>query len=126
MNNEVEIIVWGRKYMLPIMYDCYKGESVTLEQTNALAVFKSHSNWIETAKKRVEDYCKEQVAEDDDNQKKDNIFSYIKPESIFVTRDKTRPQIALMCKYRYDPEHGLAVVFSQDGRVTVGSQDIIL
>ena len=31
-----------------------------------------------------------------------------------------------MCKYRYDPEHGLAVVFSHEGKVSVGIQDIIL
>ena len=31
-----------------------------------------------------------------------------------------------MCKYRYDIEHGLAVVFATDGSVTVGLQDFIL
>ena len=31
-----------------------------------------------------------------------------------------------MCKYRYDEEHGLAVVFYSEGKVTVGDQDIIL
>ena len=63
---------------------------------------------------------------DDENAKKDNIFSYIKPECLFVKRDKENPRIAMICKYRYDLEHGLAVVFSSDGEVTVGMQDIIL
>ena len=63
---------------------------------------------------------------DDENAKIDNIFSYIKPECLFVKRDKGNPKIAMMCKYRYDLEHGLAVVFSSDGEVTVGMQDIIL
>ena len=31
-----------------------------------------------------------------------------------------------MCKYRYDEEHGLAVVFDSERKVTVGDQDIIL
>ena len=63
---------------------------------------------------------------DDENPIKDNIFSYIKPECLFVKRDKESSRIAMMCKYRYDLEHGLAVVFSSDGEVTVGMQDIIL
>ena len=32
----------------------------------------------------------------------------------------------MMCKYKYDPEHGMAIVYSADGKVTVGIQDIIL
>jgi len=118
--------IWGRSLTLPVLYDCYAGESVTPEQINAIKHLFSHVDWIEKAKKQVELYCRESVDEDDENQKKDNIFSYVKPESIFVKRDKDYPRIALMCKYRYDPEHGLAVVFTKNGEITVGSQDIIL
>ena len=109
-----------------VVYDCYSGESVTQEQFNALDKFISSPKWIANAKKDVEKHCKKQVMHDDANQKKDNIFSYIKPEAVFIKRDKTKPRVALMCKYRYDPEHGLAVVFDTNGKVTVGAQDIIL
>ena len=97
-----------------------------MEQTHAAEAFASHLDWVEKAKQQVESYCKEDVEEDDRNQKKDNIFSYIKPETVFVTREKTHPRVALMCQYRYDPEHGLAIVFSKDGHVDIGSQDIVL
>ena len=93
---------------------------------DALDKFISNDKWIANAKKDVEKHCKKQVLRDDGNQKKDNIFSYIKPEAVFIKRDKTKPRVALMCKYRYDPEHGLAVVFDTNGKVTVGTQDIIL
>lgn len=126
MIESLEIIIWGRNFTLPIEYDCYEGETVTEEQVKALQHFISHSEWIANSKSYVEDFCKDQVMEDDENSKKDNIFSYIKPECIFVKRDKGHPRVALMCKYRYDLEHGLAVVFSSGGNVTVGIQDIIL
>lgn len=126
MINPVELIIWGRQFTIPAVYDCYGGESVTQEQTDALKTFIAHLEWIEKAKRQVEAYCRERVSEDEENQKKDNIFSYVKPESIFIKRDKHHPRVALMCKYRYDPEHGLAVVFTKDGGITVGSQDIIL
>lgn len=126
MTESMKIFIWGREHSLPIVYDCYEGESVSQEQIDSLRVFIGHSDWIDKAKIRVEAYCRECVDEDDKNQKKDNIFSYIKPESIFIKRDKHHPRVALMCKYRYDPEHGLAVVFASDGGITVGSQDIIL
>ena len=60
------------------------------------------------------------------NIKKDNIFSYIKPDYLFVKRDDECPRVALMCKYRYEPENGLAIVYSSDGKAKVGIQDIIL
>ena len=126
MTKPLKLEIWGRDFSLPVEYDCYEGEEVTKEQIQALKNFKFHTEWIEQSKSIVENYCKEQVIEDDDNNKKDNIFSYIKPECVFVKRDKDNPRIAIMCKYRYDLEHGLAVVFSSAGEATVGMQDIIL
>ena len=118
--------LWGREIILPIKYDCYKDEKVTKEQVAALNMFISHADWINNSKQYVEQYCEKDVLEDKENLKKDNIFSYIKPEYIYVKRDKVHPRVAIMCKYRYEPEHGIAVVFSSKGEITVGIQDIIL
>lgn len=126
MIEKLAICIWGRDFSLPIEYDCYEGETVTQEQINALKQFSAHSEWLEASKSYVEAFCKEQVLDDEANSKKDNIFSYIKPECIFVKRDKERPRVALMCDYRYDLEHGLAIVFASDEEITVGIQDIIL
>ena len=126
MTKPIVLKIWGREFSLPVDYDCYEGEEITEAQIRTLKQFRTHTEWIEQSKSAVENYCKEQVMSDDENNKKDNIFSYIKPECLFVKRDKENPRIALMCKYRYDLEHGLAVVFSSDGEVAVGLQDIIL
>ncbi len=126
MIESIEIIIWGREFNLPIEYNCYQDEKVTKEQIEALKCFIAHPQWIDEAKHHLEEYCKDDVMGDVENTKKDNIFSYIKPECLFVKRDKENHRIAMMCKYRYDLEHGLAVVFSLDGKITVGIQDIIL
>lgn len=126
MIESLETTIWGRKFTLPVEYDCYEGEEVTKAQIQALKNFRFHTEWIEKSRSIVEKYCREQVMSDEENTKKDNIFSYIKPECLFVKQDKENPRIAMMCKYRYDLEHGLAVVFSSDGKATVGMQDIIL
>ena len=125
MIKHLDICIWGREFSLPVDYNCYAGETLLPEQTDALKVFLNHPEWLEKAKHSIERYCYEQVMEDAENSKKDNIFSYIKPQGFFIRHEKN-PRIALMCKYRYDIEHGLAVVFSTDGSATVGPQDIIL
>ena len=126
MINSVEIEIWDRSFSLNIEYDCYEGEEITPKQIEAVERLRKNLHWISDAKKDVIKYCKPEVDKDSENQKKDNIFSYVKPEALFVKRDDKKSRIALMCKYRYDPEHGLAVVFDANGNVTVGTQDIIL
>ena len=126
MTKTMDLNILDRDFSLEIEFDCYSGETITKEQKIAIKEFAAHPEWIKNAKAAVEDYCKEQVMKDGDNSKKDNIFSYIKPDYLFVKRDDNDPRVAIMCKYRYDPEHGLAVVFSHEGKVSVGIQDIIL
>lgn len=122
----LNIEIWGRKFSLNVVYDCYAGEKITSDQIEAVERLNANMSWLNKAKDAVVKYCKTEVNSDDENQKKDNIFSYIKPEAVFVKRDTQKSRIALMCKYRYDPEHGLAIVFDRNGNVTIGPQDIIL
>jgi len=123
--KSANMFIWGREFTIPVDYNCYPGETLLSEQIDAIKTFLGKPEWLEQAKILVEQFCKEQLMEDCENTKKDNIFSYIKPQGVFVKREKN-PRIALMCKYRYDIEHGLAIVFSSTGKITVGPQDIIL
>ncbi|HBA50542.1 MAG TPA: hypothetical protein DCZ91_22650 [Lachnospiraceae bacterium] len=125
MINELNISIWERAFLLPVEYDCYDDEVITDAQKSAVKMLAMHPEWIVSAKEQVERFCREEVLVDSENNKKDNIFSYIKPDYLFVKRDD-HPRVAIMCKYRYDIEHGLAVVFSADGNISVGPQDIIL
>ena len=124
MTN-IDINIWGRIFTCRVKYRCHNGETVTQEQINTFNKFIKQTKAIEVAKYKVESFCRNQVLMDDKNKKKDNIFSYIMPDYIFVDRE-IEPHVAIMCNYRYDPEHGLAIVFDANGNVTVGTQDIIL
>lgn len=126
MIKTLNVEIWGRRFSLNVEYDCYVGEEITSEQIEAVERLRVNTLWFDRAKKYVVSFCKTEVDGDDENQKKDNIFSYVKPEAVFVKRDDQRSRIALMCKYRYDPEHGIAIVFDKNGNITVGAQDIIL
>ena len=126
MTRTLKITIWGRDFVLPVEFEYYDEEVETKEQIEALKKFESKPEWITDAKSYVEKFCLEKVQDDEENLKKDNIFSYVKPEYVFIKRDKKNARVALMCKYRYDLEHGLAVVFASDGIVSVGLQDMIL
>ena len=116
MINELELTIWGRQFLLPVEYEMFEDDIVTDKQKEA----------IENSKNDIELYCKAQVMSDKMNEKKDNIFSYVKPDYLFIEQNDQEPSVALMLNYRYDPEHGLAVVYKLNGEVMIGNQDIII
>ena len=125
MTDSIKLTIWGRDFSLAVDYNCYPGEKVTSEQTNLVKLLSEHGDWIDNSKSKVEAYCQKRLEEGDSNLNKDNIFSYIKPDYIFVKHDDSK-RIAIMCKCKYEPELGLAIVFNDKGEIEVGIQDIIL
>ena len=125
MTKNIDIKIWGRDFNLNVEFDCYCGEKITISQEEALEKFVKNVDLLNKSKILTEKYCKKSVYADDENQKKDNIFSYIKPDYIYVKRED-KPRVAIMCKYKYDMEHGLAIVFEDSGNIIIGLQEIIL
>ena len=124
MTDRIHIKMWDEIIQLDLEYDCYKGEEITDEQIKALGRFVSHPEWIDAAKECIEEYCKKCALEKGDVVM--NVKDCIIPEAVFVKRESKCPRVAIMCKFRYDPEHGLAMVFNHEGTVSVGIQDIII
>ena len=119
----LKITIWGRNFELKVIYDCYSGEAVLDEQEYALKAFINDRKLIESSKKEVEKYCLLQNKEEIGSDEIDNIFKYVMPECIFVKRDG---RVAIMCRYKFDAEHGIAVVFKNGKLNRIGSQDIII
>ena len=84
--EKLDLVIWGRNFTLPVKYDCYTGESITTSQIRAMEVFSEHLDWINNSEDIVRQYCQSDVLSDPNNTKKENVFSYLKPESIFVKR----------------------------------------
>ena len=121
----IRVNVWGKEFPLEIVFDCYKNEVVTEPQKKALAVFLEHPEWIASSKQDVVSFCKKRVFDFWGKHISDEVFDYIVPKEIYIKRDDDNHRVALMCDFKYDPEQGVAVVFSGDGKVTVGIQNII-
>ena len=126
MNTQT-LTIWGREFELDIVFDCYKGESVLPAQTNALNRFLQNKELISQIKSNVELYCLKRDAEIIGTTVIDNIFKYVIPKSIYIQRtNDDRRVVGLLCNYKFDMEHGLAIVFENEQLKTVGTQDEIL
>jgi len=125
--NKQHLTIWGRAFDLDIVFDCYKGEDVLPIQIEAINRFLQNANLIDQAKPAVESYCIQRDSDYIGSMGIDNIFKYVVPMSLYVQRTKDdRRVVGLMCNYKFDPEHGLVVVFENEQLKIIGNQDAIL
>lgn len=122
--NDVNIVLWGREFHLPVSYSWYPGEQVTDSQKKSVQDFCAGNNageMLEQLKKYVADKSDGQV----EVAEIDNIFRYVMPKCLYVPRTDDL-QVAVLCNYKFDMEHGIAIVFKNGRFAEIGAQDIVL
>lgn len=124
--SKSKITIWGRAFELSVVYECYAGEEVLESQREAFAMLEDNATEVTESLEAVKKYvCKTgagQLADDTI----ENIFKYVMPKSIFVPHIKKHRIAAIMCNYKFDMEHGIAVVFENGNFKKIGAQDIVL
>lgn len=109
--NKIKMKIWGRSFNLRVIYECYGHQEVTEFQESLIKSFEKSVGLVDAVLPKVKQYCLE-----DENLNGvweiDNIFKYVMPNSIYVKRDEKEGVIALLCDYKFDIEHGIAIVFS--------------
>lgn len=92
----------------------------------AVKLFLDNTQNIDLSLDSIKEYCLTSNREDILENCIDNIFKYISPKYIFVPRENDKRVIAVMCNYKFDMEHGIAVIFENEQFSKIGKQDIIL
>ena len=124
--NKRKINIWGRNFEISVVYECYPGEEVLESQQEAFAMLRDNMNEISGSLDAVKEYVHKTGAGQLADSPTENIFKYVMPKSIFVPHTKKHRIAAIMCNYKFDMEHGLAVVFENGEFKKVGTQDIAL
>ena len=124
MNKTMTI--WGRQYDLPVVFDCFDNEEVLPIQEQALKEFLKAENTIQESKNQLEKYILNDEYAKIEGDSIDNIFKYVIPTDIYIPRTPEKRTVALLCDYRFDGEHGIAIVFENEQFKEIGEQDIVL
>lgn len=125
LMNKIKMNIWGRDFDLPVMIKQFKGKDITDEQNDAVEKFESSEKMVNAAKDEVEKYIIKNGLKDAGVDSVDNIFKYVIPKTISVPKSKKRI-VAIMCNFKFDMEHGLAIVFEDEKLKKIGPQDIVL
>lgn len=124
MNN-ITTTIWGRELVLDIVFNFFDGNEKNESQIKALSSFIENINQLDNCLSKVKEYC----IENSNEQIKtvDNIFKYVMPKSIYVINsiDEKRT-VALLCNFKFDMEHGLAIIFKNEEFSEIGDQSLII
>ena len=118
---KTELTIWDRLFDLDVIFQCYDNEEIIPEQEEALKLMLQADQEINSAKDAIEKYTKENYPE---FEIKPNIFTYVVPKNIFVAHSKNK-KAAIICNYKPDMEHGLAIVFEDGKFKEIGEEGII-
>ena len=117
--------VWGREFNLPVCFEDLDDDGISEAQWEAYGRIVANWRVIDDALPELKEYC---VAENPQEvgPSPDNVFRFVIPRSLFVSDEGKRRVVALMCDYRFDPEHGIAIVFENEALKTIDLQDVVL
>lgn len=124
--SKCKINIWDRAFDLSVVYECYSGEEVLESQKEAFAMLEDNAKEVAGSLEAVKKYVRKTSAGQLMDESIENIFKYVMPKSIFVPHTKKHRIAAIMCNYKFDMEHGIAVVFENGKLKKIGSQDIVL
>lgn len=118
--------LWGRQLELEVIYDLLGDEEVSKNQTEALQALTKTWHVVEDSLEAVKQYCRADERSDIKDDEITNIFKYVVPQALYVERSERARLVGLLCAYRFDPEHNLAILFENEQLKEIGSEDILL
>lgn len=120
-----KLLIWNREFDLRVVFDSYDEEVLPI-QKQALEAFLKAENTIQESKQQLEKYILNDEYAEIEGNSIDNIFKYVIPTDIYIPRTPETRTVALLCDYRFDEEHGLAIIFENEQFKEIGEQDIVL
>ena len=123
MNKSVK--VWGRNYQLQVIFDIYDDEVITDMQQEALDAFVNAADNLLSSCEELKEYCIKKDGELIGNSI-DNIFKYVVPTSLYIERRVNKHVVSLLCNYKFDEEHGIAITYENEELKHIGIQDDVL
>ena len=125
--TSITLDIWGREFNLEIVYDYVDElEEILPIQKEAASKFVEKKEMINESLQAVKQYCIKRDEDKFEDNKIDNIFKYVIPTKLYVIRNDKDRCVAIMCDYRYDLEHGIAVVYKNEKFLKVDDQANII
>ena len=124
MINKMSIAIWERKFELDVIYKTFAGKGITALQGEAADMFYKKKEFNDSLE-QIKMYVMSNGGLENGVTGIDNIFRYVMPKCIYIPKANNRT-VAILCDYRFDPEHGIAVVYENDIFTRIDEEGVII
>ena len=124
-----KIECWGRKFEIDVSYICYEGEEVLDSQIRIYHKIKDRLEELyAVCKTKIYEYVEtdEIKALFPNNEIPENIFKFILPKAIVITRHTDIDYFGLLFYFKYDLDDDICVSFKNYEFFRIGAEYIIL
>lgn len=122
----IKLNIWGREFELEVIFDCFDDEKISVLQQEALEAVKTSDCFFDTSLDSLKEYCLNKDADLFQEKEINNIFKYVIPTSLYLVRNDKYREAALLCEYRFDADHGIAIDYINEQLNEIGTQDLVL
>ena len=124
--SNIQMNIWGRVFNLEVYFKKYYGKDVTEIQKHSYECFINSDVVIKQSLNALILFIEKNYRENLQEEKIENIFKYVIPKTIYIPNNCEKRTVVLLCNFKFDYEHGLAIVYEEEGLVKIVSQDEIL
>ena len=124
--NKITMKIWGREFDIEVYIRKSQNSDIAFLQEEAYNKFMESQSIIDEAEKSLISYIEKNYRNDLTENKVENIFKYVIPKTLFLPRMVKERTVVLLCDFKFDIEHGLAVVFENEKFKEIVSQDEVL
>lgn len=120
-----EITFSDKILKLKVDFDCLDNEVPSTMQLETLKRITENPKHISSVLPEVIEYCL-QEPEMRGITHIDNILKYVKPRTLFIPQTNKGREVAILCDYMFDKEHGIAITFKNEIFSGIKSQDDVI
>jgi len=126
MNNDSswekhqQVLLWDETYDLRIVADAYLGELITEAQRESYLIFLDN---VERFSKRSLELVAEYISKVYERVDANHVHTLMVPTAILFQQDGA---FGILCDFKYDEEHGLAIMLYPKSQEQAGMQDIFI
>lgn len=122
-KSRISIAIWGKKFDIPVKFETKENENVSTTQVKALDNFVSNVPEELKNDKKISDYVIKHNASEIGGTTVSDIHKYVTPKFICIKKSNIVRGVAVVCDYKLDKDHQLALIFDNEKFKKIASVD---
>lgn len=124
--SKIQMNIWGRDFNLEVYFKKYQGKESTEIQRESYDEFVRTDAANGHSLTKLTSFIEKEYGNKLKEKNVENIFKYVIPKTIYIPNNCKKRTVVLLCNFKFENEHGLALVYENEKLISIVLQDEIL